>query len=90
MLLLTIFNFRISIGNGGAQTHSMGHDIISIPEVSRKKRDVLKTRRDSLFNEYTKHPHKHELALEIKKLDDEIAECVLKEQEKSQTSKARR
>ena len=68
----------------------MGHDIISIPEVSRKKRDVLKTRRDSLFNEYTKHAHKHELALEIKKLDDEIAECVLKEQEKSQTSKARR
>jgi hypothetical protein len=54
----------------------MGHDMISIPDVSRKKRDVLKTRRDSLFNEYTKHPHKHELALEIKKLDDEIAECL--------------
>jgi len=28
--------------------------------------------------------------LQIKKLDDEIAECVLKEQEKSQTSKTRR
>jgi hypothetical protein len=68
----------------------MGHDITAIPDVSKKKRDVLKTRRDSLFNEYTKHPHKHELALEIKKLDDEIAECVLKEQERSQTSKARR
>jgi len=54
----------------------MGHDMISIPDVSRKKRDVLKTGRDSLFNEYTKHPHKHELALEIKKLDDEIAECL--------------
>jgi hypothetical protein len=67
----------------------MGHDITAIPDVS-KKRDVLKTRRDSLFNEYTKHPHKHELAFEIKKLDDEIAECVLKEQERSQTSKARR
>ena len=68
----------------------MGHDITAIPDVSKKKRDVLKTRRDSFFNEYTKHPHKHELALEIKKLDDEIAECVLKEQERSQTSKARR
>jgi hypothetical protein len=68
----------------------MGHDITAIPDVSKKKRDVLKTRRDSLFNEYTKHPHKHELALEIKKLDDEIAECVLKEQERSPTSKARR
>jgi hypothetical protein len=68
----------------------MDHNITAIPDVSKKKRDVLKTRRDSLFNEYTKHPHKHELALEIKKLDDEIAECVLKEQERSQTSKARR
>ena len=67
----------------------MGHDITAIPDVSKKKRDVLKTRRDSLFNEYTKHPHKHELALEIKKLDDEIAECVLREQESSQISKAR-
>jgi hypothetical protein len=65
----------------------MGHDITAIPDVSK---NVLKTRRDSLFNEYTKHPHEHELALEIKKLDDEIAECVLKEQERSQTSKARR
>jgi len=68
----------------------MDHNITAIPDVSKKKRDVLKTRRDSLFNEYTKHPHKHELALEIKKLDDEIAECVLKEQERSHTSKARR
>jgi hypothetical protein len=68
----------------------MDHNITAIPDVSKKKRDVLKTRRDSLFNKYTKHPHKHELALEIKKLDDEIAECVLKEQERSQTSKARR
>jgi hypothetical protein len=69
----------------------MGHNIIiPIPDVSKKNRDVLKTRRDSLFNEYTKHPHKLELVLQIKKLDDEIAECVLKEQEKSATSKARR
>ena len=88
--MLTILNFRVSIGNGGAHTHSMGHDMISIPDVSRKKRDVLKTKRDSLFNEYTKHPHKHELALEIKKLDDEIAECVLKEQERPQSHKVRR
>jgi hypothetical protein len=69
----------------------MGHDITAIPDVSKKKRDVLKIRRDSLFNEHTKHPHKHELALEIKKkLDDEIAECVLKEQERSQSHKVRR
>jgi hypothetical protein len=76
---------------GGAQTHSMGHNIIiSIPDVSKKNRDVLKTRRDSLFNEYTKYPDKLELVSQIKKLDDEIAVCVLKEQERSQISKARR
>jgi len=55
----------------------MSHNIIiSIPDVSKKNRDVLKTRRDSLFNEYTKYPHKLELVLQIKKLDDEIAVCV--------------
>ena len=90
MLLLTILNFRISIGNGGAHTDCMGHNIIILPDVSKKNRDVLKTRRDSLFNEYTKHPHKLELVLQIKKLDDEITKCVLKEQESSQTSKVRR
>ena len=75
--MLTILNFPISIGVGGAQTHSMSHNIIiSIPDVSKKNRDVLKTRRDSLFNEYTKYPHKLELVLQIKKLDDEIAVCV--------------
>ena len=87
--MLTILNFRISIRDGGAQTHSMGHNIIiAIPDVSKKNRDVLKTRRNSLFNEYTKHPHQLELVLQIKKLDDEIAESVSKEQER--TSKARR
>ena len=68
----------------------MGHNIIILPDVSKKNRDVLKTRRDSLFNEYTKHPHKLELVLQIKKLDDEITKCVVKEQESSQTSKVRR
>ena len=68
----------------------MGHNIIiSIPDVSKKNRDVLKTRRDSLFNEYTKYTDKLELVLQIKKLDDEIAQCVLREQERSQISKAR-
>jgi hypothetical protein len=67
----------------------MGHNIIiAIPDVSKKNRDVLKTRRDSLFNEYTKHPQQLELVLQIKRLDDEIAESVSKEQER--TSKAGR
>ena len=67
----------------------MGHNIIiPIPDVSKKNRDVLKTRRDLLFNEYTKHPQQLELVLQIKRLDDEIAESVSKEQER--TSKAGR
>ncbi len=52
----------------------MGHNIIiPIPDVSKKNRDVLKTRRDPLFNEYTKQTQQLELVLQIKKLDDEIA-----------------
>lgn len=44
--------------------------------VWKKKRDDLKTRRNSLFATYTKHPHDFHLAREIKALDDEIADCT--------------
>ncbi len=43
----------------------------------KKKRDDLKSRRNSLFETYTKHPQNLQLAREIKALDDEIAECNL-------------
>jgi hypothetical protein len=58
----------------------MGHEILAIPDIAKKKRDFLKIKRDSLFNEYTKDPHNHHLALEIKTIDDEIADCILQEQ----------
>ena len=66
-----------------AQTEDMGHDIATTADVLKKKREDLKAKRDSLFQKYTKHPNDYHFALEIKSLDDEIAECVQKEQESS-------
>jgi hypothetical protein len=42
----------------------------------KKKRDDLKIKRDSLFDKYAKRPQDVHLALEIKTMDDEIAECI--------------
>ncbi|MGB8475158.1 MAG: hypothetical protein WCE61_13825 [Candidatus Acidiferrum sp.] len=51
--------------------------------VWKKKRDDLKAKRNSLFEKYAKHPEDFHLAPEIKKLDDEIADCTkLVEQER--------
>jgi hypothetical protein len=44
--------------------------------VWKKKRDDLKSKRNSLFEKYAKHPEDFQLALEIKKMDDEIADCT--------------
>jgi hypothetical protein len=41
----------------------------------KKTRDELKTKRDSLFAK-TKKPGETHLALEIKTLDDQVAECI--------------
>jgi hypothetical protein len=52
----------------------------------KKKREVLKIKRDSAFKEYTKHPNDLQFVLEIKALDDEIAECTYRmEQERRST-----
>ncbi len=40
------------------------------------RRDELKARRESLFHKYLKNPAETRLALEIKALDDQVAECV--------------
>ncbi len=51
--------------------------------VWKKKREDLKIKRNSLFDEYSKQPHDLHLALEIKTIDDEIADCTQKmEQER--------
>jgi hypothetical protein len=41
-----------------------------------RKREDLKNRRAPLFNTYEKNPNDLRLALEIKIIDDQIAECT--------------
>jgi hypothetical protein len=50
--------------------------MVAVASVWKKKRDDLKLRRDSLFAAYTKDPQNFHLALEIKSIDDEIADCT--------------
>lgn len=68
----------------------MGHDIAGSTDTWKEKRRVLKIKRDSLFKEYVKRPHDFHLSLEIKRIDDEIAECNQKEQEGNERPKVRR
>jgi len=42
----------------------------------KSKREELKTKRDPLFKRYLKNPGDTRLALEIKEIDDQIAECT--------------
>ena len=51
--------------------------MLAVAGVWKKKRDDLKSKRNSLFEEYAKHPEEFHLALEIKKIDDEIADCTV-------------
>ena len=44
--------------------------------VWKRKRDDLMKRRLPLFKSYKKSPHEFRLALEIRILDDQIAECT--------------
>ena len=43
---------------------------------ARKKREELKAKRNRLFNDYLKNPSNPLLALEIKTIDDQVAESV--------------
>jgi hypothetical protein len=40
------------------------------------KREELKARRNPLFNHYLNNPNHCHLALEIKNIDDQIADCT--------------
>jgi hypothetical protein len=50
--------------------------MVAVASVWKKKRDALKSRRDSLFETYEKDPQNFHLAREIKEIDDDIAECT--------------
>jgi hypothetical protein len=68
----------------------MGHDIAASASIWNEKRRVLKVKRDSLFKEYVMRPDDCHLSLEIKRIDDEIAEGNRKEQEGNERPKVRR
>lgn len=55
-------------------TGYMGNQTLAGKDFWKKKRGELSDKRNSLFNKYSRNPHDLELALEIKKIDDEIAE----------------
>jgi hypothetical protein len=42
----------------------------------KSKREELKAKRNPLFKRYLKSPEDTHLALEIKEIDDQIAECT--------------
>ena len=41
-----------------------------------KKREELMARRGPLVKEFEKHPNRTHIAIEIKAIDDQIAECT--------------
>jgi len=57
-------------------TARRGQGILSISLQLQARRDELKARRESLFNKFLKNPGESQLSLEIKALDDQVAECV--------------
>jgi len=52
----------------------MGNQVLASRNLWQKQRDELSDKRNSLFKKYSRNPQDLELALEIKKIDDEIAE----------------
>jgi hypothetical protein len=60
----------------GVHTGCMDNDTSAGKDLWKKKRGDLSDKRNSLFKKYSRNPHDLELALEIKKIDDEIAECT--------------
>jgi hypothetical protein len=52
----------------------MSHQVLASRNLWQKQRDELSDKRNSLFQKYSRNPQDLQLALEIKKIDDEIAE----------------
>jgi hypothetical protein len=50
--------------------------VTALAGIWKRKREDLKDRRIPLFRRYEKNPNDLRLALEIKLLDDQIAECT--------------
>ncbi len=53
----------------------MDHRTDTTTEYWKKKRDGLTTKRNELFKKYSENPDDFVRALQIRKIDDEVAEC---------------
>jgi len=53
----------------------MDHRTDATTEYWKKKRDGLMTKRNELFKKYSENPDDFVRALQIRKIDDEVAEC---------------
>jgi hypothetical protein len=54
----------------------MGNHTLAGKDLWKKKRGDLNDKRNALFERYSRNPNDLELALEIKKIDDEVAKCT--------------
>jgi hypothetical protein len=61
----------------------MGQQTLAATDGWKKKRDELTSKRNSLFRNYSRNPQDLHLALEIKTIDDEIAEYTDKMREET-------
>ena len=77
----------VSASPDRAQTGYEGNHMLAVAGVWKKKRDELNIRRKPLFEKYTKHPSDHELAVEIKTIDDESAECTQNLEQESRAAR---
>jgi hypothetical protein len=68
--------FHVALSVTYAHTGWRGEIILAKPIDLKERRKELKTKRESLFNKYLQNPADTQLALEIKELDDQVAECV--------------
>ena len=51
--------------------------------MSEKKLQELKAEREPLYQQLVKHPDEIHLALQIKTIDDQIAECIIQQKKKT-------
>jgi hypothetical protein len=54
----------------------MGYHTVATTVLLKKRRDDLTGQRDALFKRYSQTPDDLDLAEQIKKIDDEVAECT--------------
>jgi hypothetical protein len=60
-----------------SQASALPIPIMQTPAIDKKKiRDQLKTKRNLLFDEFSKNPVNARLAIEIRLIDDQVAELT--------------